>query len=44
VEWAVPPSMGQLAVFGKVEAAKANGRASVDAAKISSMRRIFFSN
>lgn len=44
VEWAVPPSMGQLAVLGKAELAKAIGRASIAvAAEISTRRRIFFS-
>jgi hypothetical protein len=38
----VPPSMGQAAVFGKAEAAKANGRTGVDApAKISPAARNF---
>jgi hypothetical protein len=44
VACAVPPSIGQLAVFGKAESAKAKGIASIAAAtEISSKRKTFFS-
>lgn len=43
VEWAVPLSSGQLAVFGKAESAKANGSDSIIVPEISSTgRNVFF--